>query len=133
MSFREVADSILSLLRTEANILGLPATNIEYGKFGIMPAASPFIWIYLEPLENEDLVSAKYIRRGKTTIFCGVSRQSQYEAILDAIELSERVWRLLFERISYVMENVHIGFDHVYADYAVSYIEFEFEYTMSEI
>lgn len=132
MTLRELISVILEVLRNSATTIGVPATNINYGSFGIMPAEAPFIWVYAEPVPQPIAYSGiEDLRRVKFTAFCGASSENQLSSQLLALEYAEKSLISLLTEFPTLIEKAQYGYDQTYADMAVAYLEFESVYLIT--
>ncbi len=134
MSLRELISAFLEVLRNSATTIGVPATNINYGSFGIMPAEAPFVWVYAEPIPQPFGYSGiEDLRRAKITAFCGASSDDQFNSQMLALEIAEKSLVALLAEYPALLENAQYGYDQTYADIAVAYIEFEVSYIINGV
>lgn len=117
-----------------------PSLHVDFGRYGQMPAISPSIIIYAEPLGSVERAVYGYIydRKMKVNLFICESDIEMHNAILKANQLAEILEKSLYEFEEYANNsslNINgkpttlefaqdaIIFDGVYGDLAVMNIE----------
>ncbi len=128
MTLRQTANSILETLRN-STIIGVEPQSIQFGRHGEMPALSPFIWIYCEPLPKPfGRSNIEKIRRAKFTIFAGAASSDQFDSQMMALEIAENCIIALLDNYQILVENITYSYDQTYADLSVAFVEFEVDY-----
>lgn len=111
-TLRELKSSIRTALRTESVALAVPETFIEFGKYGVMPTKTPAIWVYAEPQSMLTERTRSSVRTATITIAC------LHKTDDDALELGERVEKVLAESSIELLTLAPAQMDGVYADVA---------------
>lgn len=127
MNLRESLAAIKSFLKSKNEDFGVDKDNIEFGKFGVMPVQDIFINIYFTIKHVSLLKVFKKNREVIITIFTGVSSDDVLESSVSSQELCEKVIEELAKEFKQI-DKVEFGFDSVYSNIAVSYIEFTMFY-----
>jgi hypothetical protein len=123
MRFRETWDALVRKLQNSAGDIGADAESINRGKPGQMPQSAPFVLVFAAPAEpdpGQASLNGNHLMR--VDIFCGSKpEEDASEAILGAYEMAEACARSLPNNIISKVERYNLGFDTIYADYAVAY------------
>ncbi|HOV92994.1 MAG TPA: hypothetical protein PLC04_07965 [Candidatus Kapabacteria bacterium] len=136
MTLREISNILLENLKENSGAIGCATDNIRAGKAMEMPSEAPFVWLYAEP---KDLLveSRNFIASGQITLFCGVQSELIENSRIDAIELAERVYRILASTATIEFEDIKISFDNYYNDIApsiaVAVVEISIIYELTEL
>lgn len=130
MTFDETWSAIIDQLKSQAEMLGVPVTSIEPGKYNIEPSRMPFIWAYLEAAGGKASESGKIGgRRARGIVCCGVEmKKDSKESIVQSLELAERCESALGGIKGIVFPDDPIALDSVYNGKTAHILQFTIRY-----
>jgi len=110
--------------------------TVEFGKYdvnAITALESPAVYIYAEPVSNNNLQNRVYYREARFSIFTTAAMEDPTLAIFSAIKLAENVERLMLDfpegyTINYDNIETPFSFDSFYSDKAVCLYQFNIPY-----
>jgi hypothetical protein len=130
MKLLELNNLILDELKSNADRIGCPATNIELGNTKEMPSILPAIWLFCE-MKKPSFYGNPI---ATFTLFVCSSAENPADARIDSLKMLDRASRIINDmQLALANSQVEGGFDAYYSDFACSYLNFECYYEYEEL
>gem|GEM_PF-1957841 len=133
MTIREEISAILTFLKQNAARIGVSPNSIDFGQSGEMPAEAPLIWLFIEINNNEIIDYDTNQGCADAILFCVASSDTTFDAMMSALEIAERCYKLMISYNPATSRNVTYEFDMNYANYSVAYVKFPIFYEKADL